>query len=921
MRNGSTEGLYVSQSSQWLIETKLLPPVLKNRQVIRQRLINQFEDIHRFCCGVIHAPAGYGKTTFARQLYLENRKTSVAAWLTLESDDKELSRFYTYLLAAVEKADVYPESRDALLSIISDKLSIEQMIGHFVSLTENCDKHLLLIIDDYHNAETEEINRFIQALVNHLTERFTLIISSRTYPQLALEKLRSRGALIDIDASALRFDGGEAKEVVLEDVAGSTLDELIHRTEGWPIAFGMINQMLANQWLDTYSLESISGRTSELAAYMTEQVLPALSEDEANFLMHTSLLNRFTGELADALSDDYSGWQVLETLANKELFLIPLDNEGRWYRYHQLFCEYLRDRMQRLASHKIEEVHRRAADWLFENRWIPEALEHALKGGDLNQAARMLDAVGGWRLIYEGKLDFVAAILDQLPKSVIQSYPRLVIADIWRFIKWGEMSYADRLINNLRLRTSHFSQWQGRPIEESLRLEISVLIRMAYEDYIDEPVTLSRMEMIKSLEETVDPRDHIVNALIQDALAYYSIDCGEFQSASQYLDQAERHYKRFNSFYGIVFLYFHRAKLCLHQAKASLAMSALDRAEQITREYLGADEGMLLRVSVFRAEVAYFVNDLSACSRYIDFIDRGFEDHDGWFDLYASAYQTVASLRCRQQGFNGCVEILERARVTSYKRKLPRLAQLADLMHANSLLLTAQLDQAKQFMIKTDLLNYLEPADENHISVYLPAIGKLVIARLWLLDGQYDDAIDLLSELSAHLEDKHFNEFLIRAWLLMGQCWFAQGHEEYASDMIGRAVNLAMHESIKAPFIEEGKTVLTLYSQVLNKSMEGVPNRYFNDFLGDVIQRIEVESRELNARTVFHDLTEKEVDVVRYLALGLSNKQIAERVFVSTDAVKYRLKKTFLKWHVQSRDELVKLAIDRGLVDVSPGQE
>ena len=631
------------QTDYWIINTKLSPPGLPTKQVIRKQLLEKATQSEGCQLTIVHAPAGYGKTTFLKQWYERQLNNHGAvSWLSLDEEDKNLSLFFIYMVAAFSKGGVSCDSLEKVASQDIEKMPVRTIAAAIIDTLEQFEQRLLFFIDDYQLISDKVINELLQKIIIHLPENISFILSSRVFPQLAVQSLLIQGKVREISIDDLRFNLEETSLVIENKAQSFELQRLWDRTEGWPIACHMIKVLLNGKLFDAEQIDTFSGRTIGLAAYITEQVFASLDESVQRFLMYTAIANRFTGDLANALCDNC--WDILESLKKADLFLIPLDTEGRWYRYHQLFREYLYERLRRNKAEKIPYLHNKAANWLFDNDHIAEAVEQALKGNDMRLAAEMVDSLGGWRLIYQDKLDWLASIFDRIEKPVLEAFPRLFLAELILKTKRGRPQDALIRFDEMHDQTGGFEQWAGKPLEQSMRNEFELVKKLILEDYDDQPVSEVSLSLaLKHLKLTPDD-DYILKALLHDALSSAYIDAGMLEKATSHINNATIMYKEAGFYYGTIYICYHRANFHMECAKLSEVGKELLKAEQITRQYLDTNFNVVANTSVFLADLAFMKNQIQEAQELLDTTLDFIEKHDGWFDLYAKAYTTAAGV-------------------------------------------------------------------------------------------------------------------------------------------------------------------------------------------------------------------------------------------------------------------------------------
>ena len=900
----------------WIIKTKLSPPNLPARQIKRCQLLEEF--VHSRDCQlvIIHAPAGYGKTTFLKQWFeyhLKNEGT--ASWLSLDEEEKNPSLFISYLVAALKKAGVPCVSLETIVSQGINDQSARAMTAIIINTLEQFGQELLLFFDDYQLVSCSVINDLVQKLVSRLPENVSIILSSRVYPDLAVQNLRNQGKVRDISISDLRFNPDEVSSVIESELGNVELARLWDRTEGWPIACQMINVLIRNKLFDVRHIDTFSGRTTDLALYITEQVFTSLTGREQQFLMYTAIVNRFTGDLANVLCVDVNCWDILETLVREDLFLIQLDTEGKWYRYHHLFREYLIERLRRDDLEQILHLHLRAAKWFYDNGHVPEAVEHALKGHDLRLAARIVDSLGGWRLIYQDKLDWVMNVLDRLEKAVIDDFPRLFMADLLLLIKRGRPQDAVRRINEMQQKTNGFERWSAEPLEPMIRIELELVKRSILEDYNDEPVSEATLLFALECLKSISNKDYILKALLHDGLSSAYIDAGLLNKASSHIDYATIMYQEVGFYYGAVYICYHRANLNIERAKLHDAGRELLKAKEITSEFLDTNFNLMANTSVYLADIAFMQNRIEEAQYLLDTTLDHIEKHDSWFDLYARAYTTAAGVASINHNFEKASSILERARRTATERNLPRLKLLSDLMEIKLLLLAQQVTRALELANSINLERLADQSPSpNNLSVFIPERAVIVLARVYLMQNKSDKVLELLRPLADILLKQGRLRLLVEVWLLQVRAAYALNDDRDMENIFSKAVDIAMHEKYKRPFVDEGAIIVKIYNHIQNNEPFKFRNRYFRTFLADINRLIHKESCMIDEHINKHGLTNKEYKVIIEMAKGHTNKEIASVLHITEDTVKYRLKQLFKKWNISSREAAIRIARDKSLL-------
>jgi LuxR family maltose regulon positive regulatory protein len=417
-----------------LIRTKLGQPKISDDLVTRPRLIDYLKHDPKRNFTLISAPAGYGKTTLLVQWLNEIDKP--VAWLALDKHDSDLARFLNYLLAAVRT--LYPQGVERTHALLQVPIlpPPEVIAAMFINDISTLGEAFVLVLDDFHSIEDETISDVIDRLINHLPQNLHLVIVTRQDPPLPLPKLRASWTMKEVRSDALRFTRQETESFLstmgIEELTADDMAVLDKRMEGWITGLRLAALTLRN----TADRESFIQRfqvtvDSFSAEYLAAEVLAAQEPEVQEFLLCTSILDRFCAPLCEAIVETVNGRIMLEELQRANLFVISLDQEGKWYRYHHLFQDLLQHRLHDSRDMtEIQALHSHASAWLASRDLIDEALRHALAAGDVASAARMVKErritllnKENWRPLHRW--------LDQLPREVAAASPALTLTRAW----------------------------------------------------------------------------------------------------------------------------------------------------------------------------------------------------------------------------------------------------------------------------------------------------------------------------------------------------------------------------------------------------------------------------------------------------------------------------------------------------------
>ncbi len=435
---------------QALVTTKLRAPKPRPNLVARPRLREVLVRHEGRTLTLVSAPAGFGKTTFLGEWSaVRSAEGCSVAWVSLEASDNDPALFLSYLVSALRTVEE-GLGKGVLASLRSpESPPIEAVIGTLVNELAGIEQEVTVVLDDYHVIGSEAVHEATSFLLEHLPENVHLVISSRTDPPLPLPRLRARNQITELRAADLRFTPEEAT-AFLGDVMGLALSAsdvaaLEEITEGWIAALQLAALSMRDREDVSGFVESFSGSNRHVLDFLAEEVLGRQPEDVRDFLLHTSVLERMSAPLCDVLTGRVDGQVMLERLERENLFVVALDDERRWYRYHHLFADFLRGHLRHENPECASELHLRASGWHEENGHIAEAIGHALSAPDHERAARLIEAEikHAWN---RGEGPTVLRWLEALPIEAKRRRPRLLLQHAQALVLTGRPDDTDPLL-------------------------------------------------------------------------------------------------------------------------------------------------------------------------------------------------------------------------------------------------------------------------------------------------------------------------------------------------------------------------------------------------------------------------------------------------------------------------------------------
>src|SRR6266508_896568 len=455
----SSADLTAPRARDELLATKVNIPRTRPDRLARARLFQRLDEGMARALALVCTPAGFGKTTLLAH-WATNTNRAVA-WLSLDPDHNDPARFWRYVVAALDRAREGLGEQLRPLLTAPTPLSGHGVVTALINQFQAQPDELALVLDDYHVIEEAAIHDSLGFLLRHLPPQLHLVVSSRSDPPLPLARLRARGQLAELRAADLRFTAEETAAFLQEawglDLSLEAVAALETRTEGWAVGLQLAALSLRERPDPDAFLGAFAGTHRYVLDYLSEEVLERQPDRVRAFLLETSVLERLSGPLCDAVTGGSDGQDMLEELERANLFLVPLDEQRRWYRYHHLFAELLRARLQRAEADRVPELHRRAASWCERHGVTDDAIRHALASGDALWAARLVEEHLG-ETLRRGESAILARWLSLLPDDAIRSRPPLCLAQALLHYHSGHFESTERLLQHAERDVDHDQQ-------------------------------------------------------------------------------------------------------------------------------------------------------------------------------------------------------------------------------------------------------------------------------------------------------------------------------------------------------------------------------------------------------------------------------------------------------------------------------
>jgi ATP/maltotriose-dependent transcriptional regulator MalT len=861
--------------------------------VERGRLLRLLRDAHRRRLTVIHGPAGYGKTTLALQWtdHLANEGVSVA-WLELRPDDKSVGHLLGSLLDRLARAvPALTDSFGRLAAALEQNAVGSERFARAALLDElaRYGDPVVIALDDWHFASNPAVIELIGTVVDTAPENVSVLLTSRARPSLPLSRLRLSEQLTEIGPEQLRFDERESRQFLLEhsglSLTGDDLQKLTDSADGWVAALQLASLSLRERPDTDRLIANLSGRHHTIGAYLAENVLNALPSDLEELLLRTSVTERLCGGLVTALTGRPDGHAALDELVRRDLFLRPLDPEHEWFRYHHLFAEHLRRRLQREYPGTPAKLHKLASAWFAEHDLVSPAVDHALAANDVALAA---DLVGrhGMPLIEHSRMTSALRLIAKLPADVVRGDPALLIALGWANCLLQRPIPAEDALARAR------SVLAAQPeVDPSLLHEVDVTQACidVYADRFDRAEALVAASLVPGATR---PFVGAAAANIQSCADLAGFRFDEALRRQQQTQQLHRESRGpFVWVYGDCF-----AGLA---ALATLDLGAAERhfhaALELASSSAGSTSHAARLAGALIGELHYERGDLERAATLLE-ASREVGAESGVVDFMLAIFGTLARVRAVQGDHHGAFALLRDGLEVAERLTLPRLKAR---MISDEVKLLIETGQTRRALTTAQALPDGSSCHAR-IATLVEWTRTATLGQALTADGNHIAAIGLLETLVERTASAGHRLWEIRARLQLASAQETGRFLDRAEATLVPALRRAAAAGLYRTVLDGGPAVRSVLLRMAARARDSadarpVPSDYLARLIGD----------DGPAVAASGEFSPQEIRILGLLERGLSNTQIAADQSVSVNTVKWYLKNIYAKLGVSNRTQCV----------------
>ena len=873
---------------QTLIATKLYIPPLPSRIIRRSSLLDLLESglsaEKRLI--LVCAPAGYGKTTLVCE-WLQN--VSNVCWISLEKSDNEPRLFFSYLVASLQKT--FPGFGEQARKLLETPQPppLQAVLSLLLNDLTNISTQCVLVLDDYQAIHATTIHEGLTFLIDHLSSGTHIVITTRSDPALPLHRYRSRGQMVEIRADDLRFSAEEVssymKEIAGISLAALEIDTLEKRTEGWVAGLQMAAISLRGKTDKEQFIQSLAGTNRFILDYLVEEVLNNQPQAVQRFLIETAILDRLCAPLCDALTKigAESCREILQDLERANLFIISLDDERYWYRYHHLFQDLLTIRLEQSMPEKANSLHCSAANWYASNGWISEAVHHYIQGADFERAADLVEQ-HTLQLFARGNLDQLVVWIRKLPTEISARRPWLSIHQAWALAFAGKNPEAESLIDVAiqGLEESNPSSVERKKLWGEIHAIRGLLAITS--GNLQEALALADL-----LDVDIPPDSLFARSVIHWSLGYAWRMQGELVKAITAFREVLAIGQQTNNLWTMSTGFADLGMVLRLSGRLREAEAIYREGLEIMRQVGPNGLGFIGRLESFLANILYEQNRLDEARQLIV---ESIAHNELWNNPnhVAHAYWTEARILFGK-GDMTAEKALKRAEdIAAHPAVVPTLRAGVEAFRVRFWLAQGRLTEANDWIDAHPLPKKIPQQNAEVFDLQALAHSRVLIAQ-----ENLSAAWKLLEGLETSARAAGRNNTLIEALTLKA---LAAPKRATALEVLESALQLGVPEGYRRTFLDEGDRLIQLLEGLRGRSALVEP------LIGTATKKPTAESL----------LTVRELDILRAMGEGLSNKEIGQRLFISVGTVKAHSAAIYRKLEVANRTGAIGRAKDLGLL-------
>ena len=888
-------------TGQEILSTKLYIPSFKSNMTSRPRLVEALNGGLDQKLILVSAPAGFGKTTLLSE-WISTHDGSFC-WLSLDQQDNKLERFLTYVITSLRSIQVEIKDEELEPLDVGPGEKRTGLLIHLINQAAQFEKEIILVLDDYHQVSSAEIHDAVAFLLDHLPENMHLVIATRIDPALSLAQLRARGELCEIRAADLRFSIDEAIQFFSsnldEEIEGSDVTTLTNKTEGW-IAGLQMAAISLEKCVDKHSfVTAFAGNDRFIADYLLDEALHSQPAPLQTFLLQTSILDRLNPELCNAITGWTDSKDVLQTLERANLFIVPLDNQRTWYRYHHLFADLLKSHLSYIRANELQDLHLRASRVYEQNGLLSDAIQHALAANHVERIVQLTQHMAVHQMDQD-ELNELIEWLDRLTGEMFMQFPWLLVTRTWALFNRGKFEATETSLAEIERILAH------KEYEQNLVVRVRghvAAIRSHLAEMREDP-NVALQQTTQALVQ-LPQEDLKLRAFVAIRRANCLSWLGDFENAIPAYRQAGELGKQAGDGQLAISAISEVAVMQMLTGKLRQADESIQEIEAYALKLAQKDGRRLPAMGILYRHMSNINREHLELAKAVEHARQAIGICRQWGDKESLllAYEYLAMALFPMGNRSEAYQNLEKAIQLAGQISSQYIESISQI-RCHFLLREGRISEVEEWFQGKDL----DPEDafgydlRNTYAIY---------ARVLISRGKMKEALKITERLVSLVEAAGAGMYSIRYKILKAVCLWQMTRTKEAMGELAEALTLAEPEGFVHSCIIAGEMVVPVLFEASRQGLHAAfCRRLLEEFHGQTGQ---AGRQPAKTNLVVEMLSERELEVLALIAEGNSNQEIANVLILSLFTVKSHARNIYGKLGVKNRVEAVARARLLGL--------
>ncbi len=889
-----------------LITTKLQPPSLRSKLLYRKHLIQRLRTAKEYPLILLSGPGGSGKTSLICQ-WIKKEQLNVA-WYSLDEEDNEPDLFFRYLLTSLARMDKRLDQNFSALLTTQQELEEKNVTPHIIESISNLAENFFLILDDFHNITNDEIHNALARLIQYIPAQLNLVILSRYQLPTPMDAAAIKKERLQVSAPDLKFTEKETsiffKQSIPLSFSSGQIHDLNLHVEGWAAGLQLIALSVRSKGRVT-DLSYITNQAHEqVANYLIHDILRMQSEKVRNFIFATTFLDRFNPELCIEITGTPDAARILARLTRMNFFLIPLETGRKWYRYHHMFAEVIRQQVSINNPDLMVETLRRAATWFAQKNYLEDAFRSAFKSKDFEFAADLME---DHLQLYIDRHDPAAGLrwISRLPDSVLNQRGFLRLQQCGFLLLLMQHAEVKQIVFELKGKDNPaFKRYSG-PKQEFCRefwSHHNCLIQIFYAEKIMDAAQLL------DLKNKLSPQTPILSVAIEMLMVFIFISKGELTMAEQCLAKISELTAGHKYMRHIFYLNKARALIARHQGRLHKAEMLLIQALELMNRKGKENISTTILFHRHLAYIFYLQNKLEKAREHAG-ISLQQTENDGLFTEIKAGYELQLLLHLAAGETEKADQRIQEIKTLSVKFNIPQLAASAEVNTAKLALEQGCPAIAEQWSQQRNL-------ELNEPFSLLFAVECMTLARLFYARGQYSDAAHTLKTLRNRCQKRGLLELVLQIDILHSAVLHALGRRNAAISLLQQTLAFSMSAGYVRPYANDAGLIAPILKTLAGKQNDpALASHYKTVLTACNIPLDQPDTSYLNSKGIYGVLTRREIEILTWMIKGDSNKEIAHQAFISVTTVKTHVSRILSKLGVKTRVQAIAKAKAMNLLE------